>query len=158
MCTLVAGMLGRKEFPPILDKKRHVPHVQLTGRGAGGLQVTLQGLVHSTCGMSAQPTDELFPAGLEATHRLGQHRGSGCLCVRPGGRPKLTGPLMHVQGATCAGGGDQSLGLPLCLAWGWAFRLACFREGDGFPARLAPTKSPQFNPSPWNLAVSVQTK
>ena len=29
-------------------------------------QVTLQGLVHSTCGMSAQPTDELFPAGLEA--------------------------------------------------------------------------------------------
>ena len=66
MCTLVAGVLGRKEFPPIPDKKRHVPHVQLTGPGAGSLQVTLQGLVHSTCRMSAQPIDELFPAGLEA--------------------------------------------------------------------------------------------
>lgn len=166
VCALVAGVLGRKELPPILDEKRHVPCVQVTGRGGWGRQVSRScSKVSSTApwGWVHSPQMSCSLLGWRPPCRLGQHRGSGCLCVRPGDCPKLTRPLVQVQGghahtATCSGGDDQSLGWPLCLVWGWAFRLACFREGNGFPARLAPTKSPQFSPRPWNLAVSVQTK
>lgn len=69
VCALVAGVLGKKGAPthPGREKTRstcagHRPW----GVGQAGLQVMLQGLLHSTLGMSARPTNELFPAGLEA--------------------------------------------------------------------------------------------
>lgn len=164
MWNLVAGPLGRKE-PPRLERVSLACAAYRPRPGACVLRVVLWRLPHGTEGMRVW-SSQVSPLLLWwRTYRRPTERF--WLPVQDKARepPQATRSEKSSRASprkphrsTSQGGGGHALGMPLWLVWGCAFPLACFREGNGLPACSASTKSPQFNPNPWNLAVSVQTK
>lgn len=123
VCALVAGVLGRKGAPthPGREKTRstcagHRPW----GVGQAGLQVMLQGLLHSTLGMSARPKWAV-PAGLEAALQT-RTAQRFWLPVCKAGAPSWHVPWVQVQGPRT----HSHL-----LRWWWPIPWMAFVPGVG---------------------------
>lgn len=109
------------------------------------------------------PTNGAVPCWGWRPCRLGQHRGSGCLCVRSDCLSWHV-PIVQVQvrPRTHSSSPAQVWWPTLRMAFvpgvGWAFRLACFQRRKWVSSTSGTYQSPQFSPRPWNSCICTQSK